>query len=441
MAPADDGLVAPLPSIGARPVAARSLARALGALAVVWLVLAGQAAPAQARVEKVPISGGPEEVTVGLQPREGAFYWQAGTKWTGVTDIAASTNPAVANFGNAEGNEVVHVPSVATYAIYWDPSDYYHGDWQGLIDGFLANLGSSDGQVNSVFAVDGQYTDTTNKPASTHSSFHGAYTDTHPYPETGNCTDPHMFKFGVPLLENNSEVCLTDVQVKAELERFIKQRDEEHHTLPKGMGTIYYLMTPPGVTVCLDEGGPGGHCSEFAGTQTEISEYEESNDRYPEEHAKWKKTKEEKTKKGEPDSEPEPQPPTAPTSLADYEKSFCSYHGVIGSGSTAILYGMIPWTAGGDGDGHLSGEDQTSGYACQDGGFEPGKHSGGEVEEKEREQEESLQEKEELEKKGSQEKGNTRKQRKTDSPNLTSRSPTSLPAWGRTEATITASRI
>ena len=246
--------MAVLPRIAARLSTARVSTHALGVLSVAWLILAGLATPAQARVEKVLTKGGGPEVTVGVQPREGAFFWEAGAKHTGLNTVGA-TNPAVTSFGNAEGHEVVHVPAVNTYAIYWDPSDYYHGDWQGLIDGFLANLGESNGGLDSVFAVDGQYTDATNKPASTRSRFRGAYTDTHPYPEAGNCADPHAMNFGIPLLESGAKVCLTGTQVQAELERFIKQREEEHFALSRGMGTVFYLMTPPGVTVCLDEGG------------------------------------------------------------------------------------------------------------------------------------------------------------------------------------------
>ena len=386
-------------------------------LAGAWLILVCLSTPAEARVAKVLTKGGGPEVTVGLQPREGAFYWAGGFKLTGLNK-GATENTAVASFGNPQGHEVIHAASVSTYAVYWDPSDYYHGDWQGLIDGFLANLGESNGALNSVFAVDGQYTDTTNKPATARSRFRGAYTDTHPYPESGNCTDPHPMNFGVPLLEKSSTpVCLTDVEVKAELERFIKQREEEHVALSKGMGTIFYLMTPPGVTVCLDEGGASGHCSDFNGTQQEIEEYEEAEDNFPEElekyeeqktkyekeKAKYEKEKEDFEKKSEVDPNPAPVPPVKPTkptepaSYVDYKKSFCSYHGVIGSGSSAILYGMIPWTAGGDGDGHLSGPEQSAGYACQDGGFEPKKHATGEIQEKEREQPESLKEKEEFE--------------------------------------------
>ncbi len=56
-----------------------------------------------------------------------------------------------------------------------------------------------------------------------------------------------------------------------------------------------------------------------------------------------------------------------------YEHSFCSYHSdisptneVVGDERT-ILYGMVPWTAGGLADGHI--DDEVSAYDCQDGGF------------------------------------------------------------------------
>jgi len=396
-------------------------ARTLVLLSGTWLALAVLCAPAQARVEKVPTKAGGPEVTVGLQPPEQQYYWDAGGKYTGL-GTAGAANTAVASFGdyrNHEVGEVVHETSVNTYAIYWDPSDYYHDDWQGLIDGFLANLGESNGALNSVFAVDGQYTDTTNKPAATRSRFRGAYTDTHPYPESGNCEDPepHPWDVGVPFLEGSTTiVCLTDTQVKTELQRFLRQREEEHLPLTRGMDTIFYLLTPPGVTVCLNQGGEsGGRCSTFHGKAKEIAEYEEKRANYPEEKekyeeefekytkekTKYEKNKENYTKKGEVDPEEPPTAPVAPVvpvapaSYANYQESFCSYHGVIGNGASAILYGMIPWTAGSDGDWDLS--EEAPGVACQDGGFQPTQRAKlREPQEKEREQPESLKEKEEL---------------------------------------------
>ncbi|MGA8664402.1 MAG: PKD domain-containing protein, partial [Thermoplasmata archaeon] len=101
------------------------------------------------------------------------------------------------------------------------------------------------------------------------------------------------------------------------------------------------------------------------------------------------KEKDEAEEKRDTETEPvkpvEPTAPVAPTppvipltpaemkpaGYASYQNSFCSYHAAIGSGPGAILYAAIPWTAGGDGDYHLTYRDETGGFACQDGGFEP----------------------------------------------------------------------
>ncbi len=111
---------------------------------------------------------------VGLQPREVAHYWEGTVKWNGLDDGEAEANHPALSFANnpkdsSHPGPVLH--SAATYVIYWDPQDYYHGDWQGLIDGFMANVGSADGELSSVFAVDSQYTDKTNQPASSRSTF------------------------------------------------------------------------------------------------------------------------------------------------------------------------------------------------------------------------------------------------------------------------------
>jgi hypothetical protein len=423
-----------------------------GTLTAASLSLASLAGPAYAHVEEVSTKAGGPKIKVGLQPRESEYFWYGPGKYTGLGKSEGVANPESAKFANASGNPVVHTAN--TYVIYWDPQDYYHGDWQGLIDGFMANVGTAGSQLSKVFAVDAQYTDKTNEPAASYSSFHGAYTDTHPYPATNGCVDPRSFEaFGVPLLEGTmTPVCVTAAQVQTELERFIKQREEEHDALPKGMGTIFYLLTPPGVTVCLNEGGVEAHCSDFKGTPIEISRYEEGQKRFPEEEAiyasemvtynkaiekyneelakyneaktkyseevvtynealvayedelkiyKQKRAEDEAKKERDTETEPvapvKPVEPTAPgkpehpfkpvypktpEGYKTYKQSFCSYHSAIGSGTSAILYAAIPWTAGGDGDYHLTGRDETGGFACQDGGFEPNEK---ELEAKERE--------------------------------------------------------
>lgn len=285
-----------------RPVAIarRSLvAHALLALAAALMVGALLAPLAGARV----VEG--EEAQVGLQERS--------------TTLGTAGNPA--SFDNPTGHPVL--PSSNVYAIYWDPAYYYHGDWQHLIDGFLHNMAAEKGSLATVFGVDDQYTDAAGQHASYSPSFKGAYTDTHPYPTSENCTDP------APLGEGDAVACLTDTQLHAELQVFIKE-----HKLPTGMGTVYYLLTPPGVTACLGEGGLEGECSDYSGP--------------------------------------------AETSNPSYRSSFCSYHSYIGSkselpdgGPNTVLYAVIPWSAGGLGDYHLAPTNRTSGYECQAGGYGP----------------------------------------------------------------------
>jgi hypothetical protein len=299
------------------------------ALAVAAATLAFATSPAGAIVTTV------ESTQAGLQPRS--------------TTLLDGSSIEAATFANLTGNPIVSASKV--YAIYWDPTDHYHGDWQRLIDTFLQSMGADSGALNTVFSVDSQYTDVANQHARYQSTLMGAFTDTEPYPSSGNCTDPH------PLTAEDRITCLTNLQLRGELEAFIIL-----HGLPKGMHTIYYILTPPGVTVCLDAGGPSGHCSDYEGLQ----------------------------------------------GGASYEKSFCSYHSDINPGNlptgdaNTILYATIPWTAGGFGDGHLSEVDQTSAYDCQDGGYDPS--SKPVVEELEKAKEKSKKQEEEFKEKSTEEK-------------------------------------
>jgi hypothetical protein len=276
-----------------------------GTLALAAVALGAGATPAGAVVTS---TGG---TTVGIQPRIGESY---------VTGVSPTT------YANNGGNPVVHGES--TFAIYWDPTDHYHSDWQRFTDEYFHEAGNVSGFLGSVFAVATQYTDKTNTPATYHQVFKGAYTDTHAYPGSA-CADPSPFESADLIGPGHTEVCLTEPQVAAEVESFVAA-----HKLPTGMGSTYFLMTPPGVAVCLDGGGPAGHCSD----------YEQGNEE-------------------------------------SYENSFCSYHGAINpslpsGGPNTLLYAVIPWSAGNRGDKLLTVEDSLrTGWECQDGGINPaGKH-------------------------------------------------------------------
>ena len=247
-------------------------------------------------------------------------------------------------FASTGASPVVHQNS--TYAIYWDPDYRYLDPWTEVIDQFFQNMGSASGSLASVFAVDTQYTDRTNKPAYYRSAFRGSYADKALYPSPAGCTDPE------PLKEGDAITCLSDKQVREQLESFISR---EH--LPKGMEAIYYVLTPPGVSVCTDEGVTASHCS--------------SN----------------------------------PASAG----SFCSYHAAITPTNPAtgdkntILYGVIPWSAGGLGDPLLRPSSRTAAYECQDGGFDPSSKPGEKKEKAKEKNKKEIEERETVVKEGTKE--------------------------------------
>lgn len=280
----------------ALPAGLRSVSpcRLLAFVAPAFVALTIAAAPASALVVEV---GGTKFGVQRHSAPEALFENEELEPWT---------------FANAAGNPVVHQNS--TYVVYWDPDYRYLDPWVEVIDQFFQNVSSASGSLPSVFAVDTQYTDKTNKPAYYRSAFRGSYSDKAPYPSPEGCEDPH------PLGEGDAITCLSAKQVREQLESFIAREG-----LPKGMETIYYVLTPPGVTVCTDEGASASHCSSNSASA----------------------------------------------------KSFCSYHAAvsptnpISGDKNTILYGVIPWIGGGFGDPLLHPSSQTEAYDCQDGGFDP----------------------------------------------------------------------
>jgi hypothetical protein len=166
------------------------------------------------------------------------------------------------------------------YAIYWDPTETYRFDWKELIDGYFSNVGAASGGIGDVFAVNSQYRDGGGHAAN-QSTYRGSYTVADPYPPSG-CGEPATF------------ACLTDEQVRVELQKVIASG-----ALPGATGpAVYYLLTPPGVTVCTGGGSPST-CSNSTALKTEP------------------------------------------------ETGICGYHSVINPGGPApIVYAVQPWVAG-----------------------------------------------------------------------------------------------
>jgi PKD repeat protein len=218
------------------------------------------------------------------------------------------------------GGSVLHSSDV--YVVYWDPRGDYRGDWERLIDRFFQDVGDESRQLGDVFALDGQYSESDGARAENQMTFRGSYKDENPYPTSGGCSEPSEEVWEERLAVE--PVCLTDSQIKAEIQRVITSVDPP---LPGASGTpVYYLLTPPGVTVCAEAANPNT-CSDS--TQIEA---------------------------GHP------------------EDGICGYHSVIEpGGKDPIPYVVQPWVAGDAGDFILSLNPLvTSGTSaaslrCQDG--------------------------------------------------------------------------
>ena len=274
------------------------LAGALGALSLLL------SAPASALVTEV---GGTK---VGLQPRS--------------EELRGGT---LGSFGNEAGHPVVHGSNV--FAVYWDPQNRLHHEWLIKVDEFLQRMGASSGGLGVGLAALTQYRDRSNTGAAYNTVFRGAYSDTAKYPAAG-CTDPN------PSFTAEAITCLTDAQLREQLQSFISS-----HSLPKGMNSIFYVLTPPGVAVCVDAAAT--RCSDYKVSASEEAKEERKN--------------------------------------ASWNQSFCSYHAAIsptneesGDGNS-VLYAVIPWSAGTAGAAGLEAANRVykEAFDCQDGGWNPEK--------------------------------------------------------------------
>jgi len=276
--------------------------------------------------------------------------WLPAPARAGVVSVGSESGDT---FENAGGHAVLNGTSI--YVVYWDPENVFfeRHEWLTNLDHFFQDMGADSGDLDTALGMLGQYTDRSGDAARYHTVFKESWSDLSPYPTTGNCTDPKA-------LEAGEITCLTDAQLREHLENFITA-----HGLPKGMGSIFYIVTPPGVTVCTNSASTS--CSDFSASAGEEASEEAAS--------------------------------------TSYKNSFCSYHGAInpdeatlGDAST-ILYAVIPWSAGTQGATFVRAKGQASGkylYAkgeqCQDGGwsFENGEVKREEPTEPSKEQEEIL---------------------------------------------------
>jgi hypothetical protein len=112
---------------GLRSVAARRMALALVSTATMLVALLLGAVPAGALITETPVT----HFDFGLQQRTVPTIERAPLQY--------------------HGGQVLH--SSDSYAIYWDPTGIYRGDWQRLIDKYFQSVGNESGSLGDVFSV------------------------------------------------------------------------------------------------------------------------------------------------------------------------------------------------------------------------------------------------------------------------------------------------
>jgi serine protease len=174
------------------------------------------------------------------------------------TGIANGTPPLTYH-----GGSVVHSSKV--YAIFWKPSGtYIPVGYQSQIAQYFTDVAADSWKTSNVYASLTQYcqgvatgatgcTSASNDFSSYNVAWGGSFVDTAAYPTTGNCPN---YTLGD---SSNSTTCLSDAQIQAEVNKVVAAKK-----WATGMGTEFFVFTPPHVGQCQDQAGTACYDPEFS---------------------------------------------------------------------------------------------------------------------------------------------------------------------------------
>ena len=132
------------------------------------------------------------------------------------------------------GGPVMHANRV--HAIYWFPPGYTLApSYRSVIDQYLSDVAHDSGSEGNVYSTDPQYTDSSANAAYS-STAATSIVDPQPFPASG-CSDP------------KTSACVSDSQIVSEVNRVVSTGG-----LPRGLGDIYFVFTPPNVGSCDSSG-------------------------------------------------------------------------------------------------------------------------------------------------------------------------------------------
>lgn len=167
------------------------------------------------------------------------------------------------------GGPVMSTPKV--YAIYWKPTgsaqlgtgEPFPAKFEETIDTFMKNVQAAASlPLANAFSVDLLYGDSS--VAGRYGWTYGrAISDPLPLPprNTAECPEATAKEEkeegeGKPGLPPKGEPCITDAQIRTQLEALIKTEE-----LPTGLGALYFVMTPPKVNSCAGGTGATAECT------------------------------------------------------------------------------------------------------------------------------------------------------------------------------------
>jgi hypothetical protein len=226
---------------------------------------------------------------------------------TGIPRVTSSTtcsDPALTpDFSLPSSGLCSHGGAVAhanqTFALVWDANR--HNDYAApYVEQFLRDVADGSGTQSAPFSIATQYTDAGGR-AGNASLYGGGYDDSTSYPANGCPVSGTHHYASTPsgLVDVPNDICLTDTQIKSELQAMVTQNGLIGRT-QSGHTPVLVLLTPPGVETCLDSSGD--LCSANS------------------------------------------DPTHAPGSGANPVPQFCSYHSRANVGGTVLDYVVQPWS-------------------------------------------------------------------------------------------------
>jgi PKD domain len=226
---------------------------------------------------------------------------------TGIPTVTSSmtcTDPALTSDFSlpnsalcSHGGPVTHANE--TFALVWDP--HPHNAYSApYVEKFLRDVADGSGSFGSPFSIATQYTDAGGRAANSW-LYGGGYDYSNGYPTNGCVVSGTHHYASTPggLTDIPNDICLTDAQIKSELQSMVTQSGLIGRTQP-GHTPMLVLLTPPGVETCLDSSGD--LCSANS------------------------------------------DPTQAPGSAGNPAPQFCSYHSQVNVGGTVLDYVVQPWS-------------------------------------------------------------------------------------------------